>query len=58
MDPSQTLQAVKMRQLAARLRHDATQTRIPEFRHKMEIAASELEEAAVDVETRQQAPQH
>lgn len=52
MEQTQTLQAVKMRQLAARLRRDAEMTRIPEFRHKMETVASELEEAAVDVESR------
>lgn len=53
-----TIQAVRMRQLAARLRHDATQTNIPEFRHKMETAASELEEAAVDMESRELARHH
>jgi hypothetical protein len=45
-------QSVKMRQLAARLRRDAGMTSILVFRCKMENAASELEEAAVDMESR------
>ena len=44
--------ASKMRILAARLRNHATQTCVEHFRHKFETAASELEEAAIDAESR------
>jgi hypothetical protein len=44
--------AVKLRALAAQLRTHAAETAIAHFRHKFEIAASELEEQAVDVESR------
>ena len=43
---------LKMRALAARLRAHAAETSIGHFRHKFEIAASELEEQAVDAESR------
>jgi hypothetical protein len=44
--------ALKMRALAARLRGHAAETCVSHFRHKFEIAASELDEAAVDAESR------
>lgn len=47
-----SMRAARLRALAARLRNDAEQTAMPEFRRKMQATASELEEAAVDMETR------
>jgi hypothetical protein len=44
--------AVKMRILVAQLRAHAAETSIGHFRHKFRIAASELEEQAVDTESR------
>jgi len=44
--------ALKMCALAARLRGHAAETSINHFRHKFEAVASELEEAAVDAESR------
>ena len=44
--------ALKLRALAAQLRVHAAETSIGHFRHKFEIAASELEEQAVDAESR------
>lgn len=44
--------ALKIRALAAQLRAHAAETSIEHFRHKFEITASELEEQAVDVESR------
>ena len=44
--------ALKLRALAARFRGHAAETAIEYFRRKFERAASELEEAAVDAETR------
>jgi hypothetical protein len=43
---------LKMRALAARLRAHAAQTTVAHFQHKLEIVASELDEAAVDAESR------
>lgn len=48
-DPDPVL---KMRALAAQLRAHAAQTSVAHFRHKFENAASELEEQAVDAESR------
>jgi len=47
-----SMQAARLRALAARLRKDAAETAMPDFRRKMQRTASELEEAAVDIETR------
>lgn len=44
--------ALKLRALAARFRAHAAETEIHYFRRKFESAASELEEAAVDAQTR------
>jgi hypothetical protein len=44
--------ALTMRALAARFRGHATETAVKIFRHKFEIMASELEEAAVVAESR------
>ena len=44
--------ALKMRALAAQLRAHAAETSMELFRHKLESAASELEEQAVNAETR------
>ena len=44
--------AVKMSALAARLRGHAAETSINHYRQKFETVASELEEAAVDAESR------
>ncbi|MBW8708522.1 MAG: hypothetical protein JF627_04535 [Alphaproteobacteria bacterium] len=44
--------ALKMRALAARLRGYAAETSIEHFRRKFQIVASELEEAAMDLESR------
>ena len=46
-DPS-----LKMRAFVAQLRAHAAEASIENFRHKFEIAASELEEQAVDAESR------
>jgi len=46
-DPS-----LKMRAFVAQLRAHAAEASIENFRHKFEIAASELEEQAVDTESR------
>jgi hypothetical protein len=43
---------LKMRALAARLRDHADETSLGLYRRKFESIASELEEAAVDVESR------
>jgi hypothetical protein len=42
----------EMRALAARLRAQAAETNISLYRRKMESVASELEEAAIDAESR------
>jgi hypothetical protein len=42
----------KMRALAQRMRAHAAETCVEHFRHKFELAASELEEGAVDAESR------
>jgi len=52
MPNDNSMQAARLRALAARLRKDASETAMPEFRRKMQATASELEEAAVDMETR------
>jgi hypothetical protein len=44
--------ALKMRALAARLRGYAGETSIEYFRRKFQSVASELEEAAMDLESR------
>ena len=44
--------ALKLRALAARFRGHAAETGVDYFRRKFESTASELEEAAVDAETR------
>jgi len=44
--------ALKMRALAAQSRGHAAETSIAHFRHKLDSAASELEERAVDMESR------
>ncbi len=44
--------ALRMRALAARLRAHAAETSIDHFRHMFEAAASELEENALDAESR------
>jgi hypothetical protein len=45
--------ALEMRTLAARLRAQAAQTGVALFRRKLEGVASELEEAAIDADSRQ-----
>jgi len=52
MPNNNSMQAARLRALAARLREDAAETAMPEFRRKMQGTASDLEEAAVDMETR------
>jgi hypothetical protein len=49
---------LKMRALAARLRGHAGETSLGHYRRKFEGIASELEEAAVDVESRAPVRQH
>jgi len=44
--------ALKMRALAAQLRAHAAETGMDHFRRKFEVAASELEENALDIESR------
>ena len=44
--------ALKMRVLAAQLRAHAAETSMDHFRRKFEVAASELEENALDIESR------
>ena len=44
--------ALKMRALAAQLRAHAAETSMDHFRRKFEVAASELEENALDIESR------
>jgi hypothetical protein len=46
-------QVPKMRALASRLRAQAHETEIGLYQRKLEILASELEEAATEAETRQ-----
>jgi hypothetical protein len=46
-------QVPKMRALASRLRAQAQETDIGLYRRKLEILASELEEAAQEAETRE-----
>jgi hypothetical protein len=50
--------AVKMRALAAQLRSHAAETSMDVYRRKFEGTASELEEAAVNTETRAQTRNH
>jgi hypothetical protein len=45
--------ALKLRSMAARLRGHAAETHIELYRRKFEGLASELEEAALDAETRE-----
>ncbi len=44
--------AVRMRAVAARLRNQALETGIGIYRRRFEMVASELEEAATDLESR------
>ena len=44
--------ALTMHALAVRFRGHAAETDVKHFRHKFEMAASELDEAAVDAESR------
>jgi hypothetical protein len=50
MSSSET--ALKLRTIAARMRTHAAETCVEHFRHKFENVASELEEAAVDADSR------
>ena len=44
--------ALKMRALAARFRAHAAETSVDHFRRKFELAAADLEENAIDAESR------
>ena len=51
-----TANALKLRSLAARMRAHAAETHIELYRRKFEMVASELEEAALDAESRARRP--